>query len=232
MRRTLVSFALSALLVAPASAQIVGPVPTIDVTQSAHANTQILKQIQEIQQQLQLVTAAQTELRSLPASFQGANIQGALSNVMGLLQTAQQECVLAQSANPNSSVAWQASENAAKQSWLSGSGAATFAPAAPPTQTTAPAQQCQISAAAANLQAAQLGTSANEIQSIKNAGAGSSGSLQALQAAVAGITKIAVQNDQATQRAVAAAQQKQVDDARMNAATTQPGTYNPWATNP
>jgi hypothetical protein len=234
VRRAVLAATFVVAITAPAGAQLTPGWLVDSPTADAHATaanttqqTQLAKQIKELQAQLQLVQSAQTELRALPASFKGADIQGALSNVTGLLQTAQQECVLAQSANPNGSAAWQASENAAKQSWLSGSGAATPVPAAPLTQTKAPASQCQISSAAANLQAAQLGTSAAEIQSIQNAGAGSSGSLQALQAAVAGISKLAAQNDQVTQRYIATQQQEQYNQKTLLQVSPS-NTGNPW----
>jgi hypothetical protein len=73
------------LLAAPASAQIVGPLPVIDAAS-------IIKLSSEVTQAISLVNMAKQNLSMLPGSLALTNISGRISTVTGLLQAAQSLC--------------------------------------------------------------------------------------------------------------------------------------------
>ncbi len=96
MTRAVSGLALAAALSAPASGQLLGPVPVVDAPS-------ILKIVQQIGQTEQLITMARTNLAQLPKSFSGTNIQSRLTAVAGLLQTAETACVNAKAGTAPSS---------------------------------------------------------------------------------------------------------------------------------
>jgi hypothetical protein len=82
LTRALVALAIFGVTAAPASAQWL----TLDAAQAAHA-------LSQIKQYEQMITSAQTELRSLPASrFSATDATQRLQAVQGLLAAARQAC--------------------------------------------------------------------------------------------------------------------------------------------
>jgi hypothetical protein len=102
VRRAALAAALAVSFAAPASAQFL----TLDLTQKLDA-------LKQIEQYKQMITSAQTELKSLPATlFSATDASQRLVAVQGLLQAAQQACT-----NPASAAlpVCQVRENVARQ---------------------------------------------------------------------------------------------------------------------
>jgi hypothetical protein len=103
--------------------------------------------------------------------------------------------------------------------------------ACPPSMQTAKVlpSACMVKVNVANLQGAQMSQNMVQLQSLQNLARGSTGTLQTEKANALALIQLSTQISSMQSAALADAKQQQIDSNRMNAATTQRGSVNPWA---